>query len=193
MRRMYRSRCTDRADASVAPGEAFVPQHHAVGLDHRVRAHATASTIVANDATRIVRRSRPCARTCDTVLGRLVAVKHLRTDVAPDLGTRRSAIVKEARRASQVADRRIAAIQGRPVLQLDITTKPRIAPPGPRSCRRRRWRRRRRTCATIPPVGSSRRGFTDPHAADWPCAAYSRHRGVRYNDIRLPPRTARSP
>jgi serine/threonine-protein kinase len=46
----------------------------------------------------------------DTLLGRRVAVKLLRADGASDLDERRSAILKEARRASQVDDRRIAAI-----------------------------------------------------------------------------------
>ena len=45
----------------------------------------------------------------DTLLQRKVALKHLRTDGAQG-ADRRSAMLKEARRASQVGDRRIAAI-----------------------------------------------------------------------------------
>jgi serine/threonine-protein kinase len=46
----------------------------------------------------------------DTLLHRQVALKHLRTDDGLDSGTRRTAVIKEARRASQVNDRRIASI-----------------------------------------------------------------------------------
>src|SRR5262245_20521168 len=46
----------------------------------------------------------------DTLLGRRVAVKHLQAVFMPDLAERRSAILREARRASQVNDRHIAAI-----------------------------------------------------------------------------------
>ncbi len=46
----------------------------------------------------------------DTLLHRQVALKHLRTDGGQDAGAQRAAVLKEARRASQVNDRRIAAI-----------------------------------------------------------------------------------
>ena len=53
----------------------------------------------------------------DTLLGRRVALKRLRTDGSHDSAQRRIAALKEARRASQVNDRRIAAIYD--VLELD--------------------------------------------------------------------------
>jgi len=53
----------------------------------------------------------------DTLLHRRVALKHLRTDDGLDSDSRRTAVIKEARRASQVNDRRIAAIHD--VLELD--------------------------------------------------------------------------
>ena len=46
----------------------------------------------------------------DTLLDRRVALKHLRDDGSRDARERRAAVLKEARRASQVNDRRIAAI-----------------------------------------------------------------------------------
>jgi serine/threonine-protein kinase len=46
----------------------------------------------------------------DTLLHRQVALKLLRTDGGQDSAMRRTAVLKEARRASQVNDRRIAAI-----------------------------------------------------------------------------------
>src|SRR5689334_4870605 len=53
----------------------------------------------------------------DTLLGRRVALKRLRSDGGSLAGDRRIAALKEARRASQVSDRRIAAIHD--VLELD--------------------------------------------------------------------------
>jgi serine/threonine-protein kinase len=46
----------------------------------------------------------------DTLLRRRVALKHLRGAAGTDAGERRAALLQEARRASQVNDRRIAAI-----------------------------------------------------------------------------------
>ena len=53
----------------------------------------------------------------DTLLGRRVALKRLRSDGSRGSAERRVAALKEARRASQVADRRIAAIHD--VLEMD--------------------------------------------------------------------------